>query len=53
MLDDPSAGQVLRQLMTEVLAVRALGANPEDKIDAGLKRRESEQQPIKLPCFKT
>ena len=29
--------QVLRQLMTEVLAVgKALGANPEDKIDARL-----------------
>ena len=34
MLDDPSMEQVLRQLMTEVLAVgKALGANPEDKID--------------------
>ena len=37
MLDDPSMEQVLRQLMTEVLAVgEALGANPEDKIDARL-----------------
>tara|TARA_B100001989_G_scaffold117395_1_gene82587 strand:+ start:67 stop:840 length:774 start_codon:yes stop_codon:yes gene_type:complete len=37
MLDDASMEQVLRQLMTEVLAVgKALGAKPEDKIDARL-----------------
>ena len=37
MLDDPSMEQVLRNLMAEVLAVgKALGANPEDRIDARL-----------------
>jgi len=37
MLDDPSMEQVLRKLMAEVLAVgKALGANPEDRIDARL-----------------
>ena len=37
MLDDPSMEQILRKLMAEVLAVgKALGANPEDRIDARL-----------------
>ena len=38
MLDDPQMEQVLRKLMTEVLSVgRALGANPDDRIETRLE----------------